>query len=76
MAFNISDHVLVPKHMLLSAEQAEQLLKKYGIEAGQLAKISKADPAVKDMKPAKGTIVKIVRKSPTAGKTVYYRVVV
>jgi len=73
LTFKIAEHFLVPKHVLLSKEQAEQLLKKYGIEVRQLPRILKTDPAIKDLKPQKDDIVKIVRNSPTAGKTVYYR---
>lgn len=67
------EHFLVPKHMLLSKEQAAELLKKYNLTLGLLPKISKEDAAITDLAAEKNDIVKIVRNSPTAGKTVYYR---
>lgn len=67
------EHFLVPKHVLLSKEQAAELLKKYNLTLGQLPKISKEDAAITDLAAEKNEIVKIVRNSPTAGKTVYYR---
>ncbi len=73
LAFKIADHFLVPKHVLLSQQQAEALLKKYGMAVEQLPRILKTDAAIKELKPEKNSIVKIVRDSPTAGKTVYYR---
>jgi len=40
------DHVLVPKHELLSKKDLEKLLEKYNITLLQLPKISKGDPAM------------------------------
>jgi DNA-directed RNA polymerase subunit H len=67
------EHFLVPKHVLLSKEQAAELLKKYNLTLEQLPKIQASDQAIVDMKPEKDDIVKIVRNSPTAGKSIYYR---
>ncbi len=69
------EHFLVPKHVLLSKEQAAELLKKYNLTLEQLPKIQADDQAIAEMNPEKGEIVKIVRNSPTAGKSVYYRTV-
>ena len=66
-------HFLVPKHIMVSKEQAAELLKKYNLTLDQLPKISSTDAAIAEFNPEKGEIVKIVRNSPTAGKTVYYR---
>lgn len=76
MVADISDHFLVPKHYLLPKEQADKLLKEREIIIEQLPMIQKNDPAIKDFKPIKGEVVKIVRNSPTAGRTIYYRRVV
>lgn len=69
-------HFLIPKHFLLSKEQAAELLKKYNLTLDQLPKISSDDAAIAVFDPQKGEIVKIVRDSPTAGKSVYFRRVV
>ncbi len=76
MPFEVSKHYLVPKHLLLSKDQAEELIKKLGTEFQNLPQISKDDPAIADFKPVKGDVVKITRDSFTAGKTVYYRKVI
>jgi len=70
------DHFLVPKQVMLSKEQSAELLKKYNLTLDQLPKILSKDAAIKELKPVKDEIVKIIRNSPTAGKTVYYRRVI
>ena len=42
----------------------------------QLPKIIIADAAIQHLKPSIGDIIKIERKSPTRGTSVYYRVVI
>jgi DNA-directed RNA polymerase subunit H len=72
----VEKHELVPKHILLSEREKEGLLEKYGIALRQLPRISIEDPAVKNINGKIGDVVKITRKSPTAGETLYYRVIV
>ncbi len=67
---------LVPKHELLTEEQKQILLKKLGINLKQLPRIKQTDPASKRLDAKKLDVIKIIRKSPTAGESVYYRVVV
>ena len=74
--FNIFEHVLVPKHELLSEKEAKEVLKHYNINAFQLPAIKAADPAAKAIGSKPGRIVKIYRESPTAGLHIVYRVVV
>ena len=74
--FNLFDHILVPKHVLLSQEDITNLLKKYNVNLGQLPKISIKDPAIKLLDAKPGDVVKIIRKSETAGKSIFYRFVV
>ena len=47
-----------------------------GIKKENLPKILKTDSAIKQLKPATGDVIKIIRDSPTAGSTVYYRRVI
>lgn len=75
-SFNIFDHELVPKHILLSKEEAEELLKTSRIKPYQLPKIKETDPAAKALGAKPGDIIKIIRRSPTAGVAKYYRYVV
>ncbi|MEM5829155.1 MAG: DNA-directed RNA polymerase subunit H [Candidatus Aenigmatarchaeota archaeon] len=73
---DVEKHTLVPKHIILSEEEKVEVLKKYRASLRQFPKILITDPAIADKNPKVGDIVKIIRKSPTAGETVYYRVVV
>lgn len=69
-------HELVPEHIVLSDEEAKEVLEKYKINKENLPKISQNDPVIRAIGSKKGDIVKIIRNSPTAGKAVYYRLVV
>lgn len=70
------NHVLVPKHEILSEEEVEELLKKLGVTKDQLPKIKADDPVVKALGAKVGQVLRIRRRSLTAGETLYYRVVV
>ena len=74
--YNILKHRLVPKHTIISEDEKKALLEKHNINEVQLPKILHNDAAVKAIDAKIGDIVKIERNSPTAGKTVYYRIVV
>ncbi len=76
MEFSVLDHVLVPKHRILSEEEKRSLLEKFNISEVQLPKILSTDPAVKALGAKPGDVIEIERPSPTAGKTLYYRLVV
>ncbi|MDD3159664.1 MAG: DNA-directed RNA polymerase subunit H [Candidatus ainarchaeum sp.] len=69
-------HYLVPEHVLIPKENAKELMKELGIEIASLPRISKSDPAVKQLKAESGDVVKIIRDSITAGQTTYYRLVI
>lgn len=73
---NVNQHELVPKHILLKDEEKNEVLKKYGVSLKQLPRIVLTDPAIKNMNPQIGDVVKIVRESKTAKETVFYRVIV
>ncbi len=67
---------LVPKHEVLSAEEAACVLENYGITKEEMPKIKIDDAAIKGMDIKAGDIIKITRKSQTAGEALYYRIVV
>jgi len=67
---------LVPKHEILSPEEREELLAKYRVKPYQLPKIRASDPAVKAIGAKPGDIVRIIRRSSTAGEHVVYRYVI
>ena len=73
--FKADKHILTPKHYKLGEREKVQLLEKYYVTSKELPKILKTDAAIKEMDAKLGDIIKIIRKSPTAGESVYYRVV-
>lgn len=74
--FNVLNHELVPKHEVLSPEEAVRVLKELGTMPEKLPWIKASDPAARAAGAKPGNIVRIIRKSPTAGETVAYRYVV
>ena len=74
--FDVTKHVLVPKHTKLSQKEKENLFEKYDISEAELPKISKKDPAIAHLKVKSGDVIMIERESVTAGKAIFYRVVV
>ncbi len=74
--FRLQDHILVPEHILLSDEEAEEVLKTLGVRKEQLPKIRADDPVAKEIGAKPGQIVKIIRESPTAGRSIAYRLVI
>ena len=67
---------LVPKHELLSSEEAESILKRYNVTRVEMPKIRLKDPAIAHLKTGVGDLIKITRKNPVTGKSYYYRVVI
>ena len=67
--------MLVPKHVILKQEEVLELLKKFNITVNQLPKIISKDPAVKALGAKSGDVIKILRKSETAGTSEFYRLV-
>ena len=74
--FDITRHFLVPKHLILSKEDEEQLLIQYNITKNELPQIKISDPAISQLKPKQGDIVKIERRSVYGDQIPYYRVIV
>ncbi|MBI2542537.1 DNA-directed RNA polymerase subunit H [Candidatus Woesearchaeota archaeon] len=73
--FKVDKHTLTPKHLKLGEKEKAQLLERYHVTSKELPKIQKTDSAIKELEAKPGDIVKIIRKSPTAGDAVFYRVV-
>lgn len=72
----ITNHIYQPKHEILPRKEAEEILKNYNTKPSQLPYIMISDKAIEDLDVRPGDIIKITRKSPTAGESVYYRYVV
>ncbi len=72
----ILDHEMVPEHIIISEEEAELILKQYGITKGQLPKLKSSDPVAKQIGAKVDDVVKVIRNSPTAGRAVVYRMTI
>ncbi|MHA1149269.1 MAG: DNA-directed RNA polymerase subunit H [Promethearchaeota archaeon] len=69
-------HELVPKHILLSKEETEELLDKYKIDLIDLPQMFEKDPVALAIGAKEGDVIKIIRDSQTTVKRVnYYRYV-
>lgn len=74
LMFNILNHVLVPKHRILSEEEKQEFYKKYKILTdSQLPEISRFDPVSKVIGLRPGQVCEILRNSKTAITSYYYR---
>ena len=70
------NHVLVPKHEIMQIKEAEQVLEKYHCKSIELPLIFVSDPAIVGLGVKPGDMIKITRKSATAGESFYYRYVI
>lgn len=73
LIINITEHTLVPKHEIISDEEAKNLFKRYSIRENQLPRINKRDPIARYFGIQKNEIMKIIRSSETSGRYVTYR---
>ena len=73
--FKVDKHILTPKHLKIGEREKAQLLEKYHVTSRELPKVLKTDAAIKELDAKPGDIIKIIRKSSTAGESAYYRVV-
>lgn len=72
----VPDHVYVPKHEIITKKEAEDVLKKFNCKPTELPLIFVNDPAIIGLGVKPGDMIKITRKSATAGESIYYRYVV
>ncbi len=72
----VPDHVYVPKHEIISKNEADEVLEKFNCKPSELPLIFVTDPAIVGLGVKPGDVIKITRKSSTAGESLYYRYVV
>ena len=71
---NITKHMLVPKHEVLSDAEKGQLLDRYKLSNSQLPRILQNDPVARYYGLVRGQVVRIIRSSETAGHYTSYRI--
>lgn len=74
--YSLLDHDLIPHHEVVDEEELKSVLKHYNIDREQLPKIKITDPLVKEIGAEVGDVVKIIRRSETAGESLYFRYVI
>ena len=74
--FDIFEHALVPLHEILNEKERSEILARYKVQPYQIPQVKSTDPAVKAIGAKPGDILKIIRKSSTAGEHIAYRYVV
>ncbi len=72
---DVTKHVLIPKHVKLGEKEKAELFERYKITVEALPKILKSDAAISELSVKEEDVIKIIRASPTAGESVFYRVV-
>lgn len=74
--YSLLDHEFIPHHEIIDEDEIKSVLKEYNIGREHLPKIKIEDPVIKEIGAEVGDVVKITRKSQTAGEAPYYRYVI
>ena len=73
--FNVLEHEMQPKFRILSEEEKQKIMKQYNITKDkEFPDISRFDPVSQAIGIRPGEVMEITRSSPTAVKSVYFRI--
>ncbi len=72
----VPNHTYVPKHEIMTKKDSLEVLEKYHCKTTELPLILVNDPAIMRLGVKPGDMIKITRKSASAGESLYYRYVV
>lgn len=75
LQFNITKHVLVPKHRIMSQAEVDKLLIDIKCQKSNLPTILTTDPVARYFGAKVDEVIEITRPSQTAGISIYYRAV-
>ena len=76
LMYDVTEHVLVPKHIIISEEEKSKLLGNLSINNfNQLPIILKNDPVAMYCGAKKNEVIKIIKNSETVGEYISYRYV-
>jgi len=73
---DISKHLLVPKHILLSKEDGERVMSEYKLKKKDMGRIYIDDPMARYLYAQKDDIIQIIRESINSGYSTFYRLVI
>ena len=73
LVINITRHQLMPHHSLLTLAEKKQLLYDTKLKDSQLPRILATDPMAKFLGAKRGDVIRVVRRSETAGRCLMYR---
>lgn len=72
---NVTEHILVPEHLVLTPSEKAELLARYKLKDHQLPRMQIGDTIARYFGLRKGDVIKIIRPSVTSGRYVTYRIV-
>jgi DNA-directed RNA polymerase subunit H len=74
--FNISKHILQPKHTILTNEQVKEVLTRFNLKLVNMPKITRENPMAKYIGARPNQVIQIERFNQTTGINMYYRLVI
>ncbi|MBQ7927827.1 MAG: DNA-directed RNA polymerase subunit H [Methanobrevibacter sp.] len=75
MKIDIQEHMLVPKHEIMTEEEISEEFSDVDYNFKDLPKIRADDPVVEEIGAEPGNVLRITRNSETAGVFITYRIV-